>query len=208
MRPIRARLSADAAVVAPTLLGAQVVSTIGGERVVVRLTEVEAYGGVGEDPGSHAYRGRTARNSVMFGPAGHLYVYFTYGMHWCANVVTGRAGECNAVLLRAGEPVAGIDVMRGRRPTSRRDRDLAAGPARLTRALGITGADDGADLRRGPLRVLDDGVVPPADVAWTTRIGLAPGRGDDHPWRCVVAGSPFASRGINREVPGAGPPVA
>ena len=90
-------------------------------------------------------------------------------------------------------PVAGLDVMYARRPRARRDRDLGAGPARLAQALGLTGADDGSDLVRGPVRILDDGVPPPAEPEWTTRIGLAPGRGDEHPWRCVVPGSPYVS---------------
>ena len=123
--------------VAPRLLGA--VLTHGG--VSVRLTEVEAYAGP-LDPGSHAHRGRTARNAVMFGPPGHLYVYFVYGMHHCANLVTGPEGDPGAVLLRAGEVVAGLDVARERRPSSR-DRDLARGPARLCRVLGIDLADNG-----------------------------------------------------------------
>ncbi len=142
-------------VVAPRLLGARVVSDVGGERVVVRITEVEAYGGVGDDPGSHAYRGRSPRNATMFGPPGHAYIYFTYGMHWCANVVTGPEGAASAVLLRAGEIVQGHEVARARRPSARVDRDLARGPARLTVALGLTGDLDGVDLLdpAAPLRL-------------------------------------------------------
>lgn len=184
----------DALAVAPDLLNKVLVrGDPGTGEVAVRIVEVEAYRGA-DDPGSHGHRGPTRRNATMFGPPGHLYVYFTYGMHWCANVVTGSTGDANAVLLRAGEPLEGLDRMRRRRPAARRDRDLAAGPARLARALGITGADDGADLVRGPLRVLDDGTPPPRDPVWTTRVGLAPGRGDDRPWRCHVAGDPHVSR--------------
>jgi DNA-3-methyladenine glycosylase len=117
--------------VAPALLGVRLVSELGGTRVAVRLTEVEAYMG-GQDPGSHAYRGPTPRTTVMFGPAGFLYVYFTYGMHWCANVVCGPDGSASAVLLRAGEVVEGLDAARARRRAARRDEDLARGPARLT----------------------------------------------------------------------------
>ena len=190
----RSFFARDSLAVAPDLLHKLLVHDDPAHgRVAARIVEVEAYRGA-DDPGSHGYRGETPRTATMFGPPGHLYVYFTYGMHWCANVVTGRAGECSAVLLRAAEPIAGIDVMRARRPKARRDRELCGGPARLTQALGLTGADDGADLCRGPLRILDDGVPPPSAPVWTTRIGLAPGKGDDHPWRCVVPGSPYLSR--------------
>src|SRR6478752_8054728 len=139
MRITRATLAAPVADVAPLLLGARIVSTVGGERVVVRLSEVEAYAGTGEDPGSHAHNGRTTRNEVMFGPAGHLYVYFTYGMHWCANVVCGPAGSASGVLLRGGEIVEGESTAFARRTTAKRAVELARGPARLATSLGITG---------------------------------------------------------------------
>jgi DNA-3-methyladenine glycosylase len=139
-------LSGHPTVAARRLLGACLVADSPEGHVALRLTEVEAYGGQGEDPGSHAFRGQTPRNATMFGPPGHLYVYFTYGMHWCANVVTGTEGNASAVLLRAGEIVEGIDVARERRATARSDRDLARGPARLTVALGLTGDADGLDL--------------------------------------------------------------
>jgi DNA-3-methyladenine glycosylase len=163
-------------------------------RVSVRLVEVEAYAG-DEDPGSHAYRGETPRNRVMFGPPGYLYVYFTYGMHWCSNVVCGEPGWASAVLLRGGAPVEGIDVMRSRRHLARRDRDLASGPARLTQSLGITGAQNGADLVRGPVRVLDDGVPPPRRPGRSTRVGMKPGEGDGFPWRWFVRDEPNVSPG-------------
>ena len=162
-------------------------------RLAARIVEVEAYTG-GEDPGSHGYHGRTPRTATMFGPGGHLYVYFTYGMHWCANVVTGADGVCSAVLLRAGAPLSGLDVMRHRRPAARRDRDLCSGPARLAQALGIDRAHDGNDLVRGSIRIVDDGVPPPDAPGNTTRIGLGPGRGDDHPWRWFVPGDENVSR--------------
>jgi DNA-3-methyladenine glycosylase len=141
----RNRLAQPALVVAPRLLGAVLVSDVGGARVAVRLTEVEAYEGL-EDPASHAFRGRTNRTAVMFGPPGHLYCYFTYGMHWCANVVCGPGGIAAAVLLRAGEIVEGTEVARERRPAARRDADLARGPARLASALGLGADTNGVDL--------------------------------------------------------------
>ena len=132
----------DVVAIAPALLGARLAVASPEGTVAVRLTEVEAYAGE-IDPGSHAFRGRTARNSSMFEAAGRVYVYFTYGMHHCVNVVCGAEGVSRAVLLRAGEIVEGVDVARGRRPAARKDRDLARGPARLTSALGLTREDDG-----------------------------------------------------------------
>jgi DNA-3-methyladenine glycosylase len=141
----RERLAGPALVLAPRLLGAMLVSDVGGARVAIRLTEVEAYEGV-DDPASHAFRGRTARTAVMFGPPGYLYTYFTYGMHWCANVVCGTDGVAAAVLLRAGEVVAGRDLAYARRPAARRDADLARGPARLATCLALDATCNGADL--------------------------------------------------------------
>ena len=157
-----------------------------------RIVEVEAYLGA-IDPGSHAYRGPTPRTTTMFGPPGHLYVYFTYGMHWCANVVCGAEGEAAAVLLRALAPVSGLDVIRSRRPKARRDRDLCSGPARLAQAVGLDGTHDGADLVAGPVLIADDGVPPPADPGVSVRIGLSPGKGEEHPWRWYVRGDPNVS---------------
>nr|WP_123393243.1 DNA-3-methyladenine glycosylase [Nocardioides aurantiacus] len=167
---------------APRLLGAHL--TLGG--VTLRLTEVEAYAGA-DDPGSHAFRGRTPRTATMFGPAGHLYVYFTYGMHHCANVVCGPEGEAAAVLLRAGEVVHGLEVARARRPGVR-DRDLARGPARLCRTLELDRSHDGLDVR-GELRLAG---VPVADVATGPRVGLRAAA--DRPWRFWAAHDPTVSR--------------
>ena len=164
--------------VAPRLLGA--VLTHGG--VSVRLTEVEAYAGP-LDPGSHAHRGQTARNAVMFGPPGHLYVYFVYGMHFCANLVTGPEGDPGAVLLRAGEVVAGCDVARGRRPGSN-DRDLARGPARLCRALGI-------DLSHNGIRPDLVAGEPVTDLSTGPRVGLR--HAADRPWRFWITDDPTVS---------------
>ena len=168
--------------------------------VTVRITEVEAYAGTAGDPASHAHRGRTPRNAVMFGPSGHAYVYFTYGMHWCMNVVTGPDGEASAVLLRAGEVVEGLDVARARRPAVRRDVDLARGPARLCAALGIDRSVYGADLlAEGPIR-LRPAVVPlPATaIEAGPRVGVTGAH--DVPWRFWIAGDPTVSA-YRRHVP-------
>ena len=162
--------------------------------VTVRLTEVEAYAGVGQDPASHAHRGRTVRNAVMFGPPGHLYVYFTYGMHWCANVVCGPEGAASAVLVRAGEVVDGADVARKRRHTARAGRELARGPARLTTALGIDRTADGAFLLEdgGPVTLRPP--PSPVDASWVRsgpRVGVAGGH--DVPWRFWLDGEPTVS---------------
>jgi DNA-3-methyladenine glycosylase len=160
-------LSGSALDVAPRLLGA----TIHCDGVAVRLTEVEAYLGA-EDPGSHAFRGRTARNAPMFGRAGHLYCYFTYGMHTCANVVTGPVGSAQGVLLRAGEVVEGIESARSRRQSSRSDHDLARGPARLTVAMGIRLDETGSDLNGGRVQ-LDLPAHRRLGPRWQLRLPLA-----------------------------------
>ncbi|MDQ1700578.1 MAG: DNA-3-methyladenine glycosylase [Frankiaceae bacterium] len=173
--------------VAPELLGAVVVH---GD-VAIRLTEVEAYDGA-DDPASHAFRGKTARNAVMFGQPGHAYVYFTYGMHFCVNLVCGEEGRAAAVLLRAGEVVAGAEVARMRRADAP-ERDLARGPARLTKALAIDRALDGADVcdPRSPLRVLRGEPVPPARRATGPRVGV--NAAADRPWRWWIDGDPTVS---------------
>jgi DNA-3-methyladenine glycosylase len=159
-----------------------------------RIVEAEAYLGAGVDPGSHAFRGPGKRNATMFGPPGRLYVYFTYGMHWCSNVVCNPAGGGGAVLMRALQPTDGLEAMWSRRPKARRERDLCSGPARLAQALGLTGEFDGTDLAKGPVFLLDDGTPPPADPGNSVRIGLSPGKGDDSPWRWFVPGDPNVSR--------------
>lgn len=174
--------------VAPELLGKVLVH--GG--LSARIVEVEAYCG-SIDPGSHAFRGMTKRNATMFGPPGRLYVYFTYGMHWCANAVCGDEGEGVAVLLRAAEPLTGVEDMRARRVRARRDRDLCSGPAKLCQAFGLDGTYDGADLPtvdRG-VTIADDGTPPPPAVT-STRIGLSAGA--DLPWRWCVPGHPHLSK--------------
>jgi DNA-3-methyladenine glycosylase len=185
----------DALEVAPELLNKVLVTGRGRERVAARIVEVEAYRGA-DDPGSHAFRGPTARNAAMFGPPGHLYVYFTYGMHWCANAVCGPGVTPHAVLLRAAAPLEGLDAMRARRPAARRDRDLCSGPARLAQAFGIDRALDGADLVRAGagIRVVEDGTAPPRRPGASTRVGLSTGRGEHFVWRFTVSGEPNLSR--------------
>jgi DNA-3-methyladenine glycosylase len=179
--------------VAPDLLGRVVAFSSPEGTVAVRLTEVEAYDGE-SDPGSHAFRGRTRRNAAMFGPPGHLYVYFSYGMHWCGNLVCGPADRGAAVLLRAGEVVQGLEVARRRRPAARRDADLARGPARLMTALGVTGADDGADAcaPAGALRAWAGRPPETRRVRTGPRVGVA-GAGATVPWRFWVDGEPTLS---------------
>lgn len=179
---------APATEVAPRLLGA----ILRVDEVALRITEVEAYLGVGVDPGSHAFRREGPKNRTMFGGPGHLYTYLTYGLHVCANVVCSPRGEASAVLLRAGEVIEGIDTARMRRPTSRRDADLARGPARLTVALGIGLADDGADLASSRVRL----TLPSAasDHLTSLRTGVSgPGGGADYPWRFWIPGEPSVS---------------
>lgn len=176
--------------VARQLLGTMLVTEGPDGLAAVRLVELEAYAGQ-DDPASHSYRGRTARNAVMFGPPGHLYVYFTYGMHWCLNVVCAAEGTAKAVLLRAGEPVLGKDLMTRRRPASR-ERDLTRGPARLAQALGLDGSASGEYLLDGgPIRLVTGWPVPDEAVVWTPRVGIT--RAADRPWRVLDATSPWVS---------------
>lgn len=192
-------LDAPAAAVPDTarsLLGWEL--TAGGVRI--RLTEVEAYAGTGEDPASHAHRGPTPRTRVMFGPAGHAYTYFVFGMHWCLNVVCGREGEAAAVLLRAGEVIDGLDIARKRRGDVA-DRDLARGPARLVVALGIGPEANGTSMidGTGPLLLTPPSrPVDPAEIAQGPRVGVAAAH--DVPWRYWIAGDPTVSP-YRRHVP-------
>ena len=199
----RADLVGNPVTIAPWLLNKVLAR---GERAG-RIVEVEAYHGA-DDAASHAYRGLTPRTAIMFGPAGYLYVYFTYGMHWCANVVCGPEGEAAAVLIRALEPIAGVDEMWEARRAARLERDLCNGPAKLCQALGITGADNGADLlatrRRsgtaarpaarapGLVRLLDDGTPPPRRPGRGPRIGIKVAT--EKRWRFWVPGNPSVSR--------------
>lgn len=188
----REALAVDVVHAARTLLGTVLVAaTLDGE-VAVRLVEVEAYRGA-DDPASHSFRGRTERNSVMWGPAGHLYVYFVYGLHFCANVVCLTDGVPGAVLLRAGEVVSDLDVARRRRPTARTDAELARGPARLASLLGLDRSRNGADLidPGSPVRLFEGDPAPPESVRTGPRVGVATAQ--DTPWRFWIDGSPAVS---------------
>ncbi|WGY68049.1 DNA-3-methyladenine glycosylase [Burkholderia cepacia] len=162
-----------------------------------RIVEVEAYAGA-IDPAAHTYRGRTPRNATMFGPPGHLYVYFTYGMHWCCNCVCGPDGTGTGVLIRALEPLHGLERMRAARPPQTRDRDLCRGPARLTQAMGISGAQDGVDVvdAREGFAIVDDGTAPPMDPTSGPRIGIRVGT--EFPWRWCVPGNHHVSGALPR----------
>lgn len=177
--------------VAPELLNKLLVA---GDRVG-RIVEVEAYGGP-DDSASHSWRGRTRRNATMFGPAGLAYVYFTYGMHWCANATCGEEGEGLAVLLRAASPVTGIEAMRVVRPAARRDRDLCSGPAKLCQAMGLGRDHDGADLVSSDrdLAIVTDGMAPPERPGVGVCIGIGTGPAALYPWRWWVTGDPNVSR--------------
>lgn len=190
----------EARALAPKLLGKVLYHGARSGRIV----EVEAY--ERDDPASHAFRGPGRRNAVMFGPPGHLYVYFSYGVHWCANVVCDEDGRGAAVLVRALSPLQGIDVMFAARPAARRHRDLCSGPGRLTQALGLNGSHDGADLVGGDRDVwlLDDGEAAPSrSVVQTTRIGIT--KAADRPWRWYVDGDAHVSRRLARRPPAAPP---
>ena len=184
--------------VAPDLLGCVLEHETAEGLVAVKLTEVEAYAGA-SDPASHAYRGKTSRNAVMFGPPGHAYVYFTYGMHYCVNLVClGAEGSASAVLLRAGTIVAGEDLARARRTRGETvipSRDLARGPARLCQALAIDRALDGADacVPSSPLRVMSEAGTPPrsAKIAIGPRVGVSSAA--EVPWRFWLEGEPTVS---------------
>lgn len=211
--PARTRFERPSEEVAPELLGLLLVA---GD-AVLRIVEVEAY--AEHDAASHSAMGPRPRTAVMFGPAGHLYVYRSYGLHWCANVVCGPAGDGAAVLLRAGAPCAGLAAMWPRRPRATRERDLASGPGKLCAALGITGAHDGSDVLDpgGALRLAvpaphgpDPGggapapwMPAPADVVQTTRIGIT--RDVERPWRWLERANPHVSRPPARAGVPAGP---
>lgn len=181
----------DTVRVARELLGKILVRRLGAAVLEGVIVEVEAYRGY-DDPASHAYRGPTRRNQVMFGQPGHAYVYFTYGMHYCLNVTTEPAGQPGAVLIRAAQPVNGIERMKKERRTER-IKDLANGPAKLTRAFVVTKALNGHDLTLGTKLFIAEANNPePLEIVSTRRIGIRVGL--DRPWRFLVKGNPFVSR--------------
>ena len=195
---LRELLSGDARRIAPQLLGSVLTHHSHEGTVAVRITEVEAYMGPGDslhpDPGSHTFRGPTARNAPMFGPAGNLYVYFTYGMHYCANIVCGPAGAASAVLLRAGEVVEGQHLALVRRPTSKSALDLASGPARLATTLALTTADSGRDALADPFELRLPS-VPATEFMTGPRVGVSGDGGSaEYPWRFWLPGDPTVSR--------------
>ncbi len=180
--PLEALLSGDVWEVAEGLLGWTLESAVGDATTAVTITETEAYAGE-LDPASHSFRGRTPRNAAMFGPPGTLYVYRSYGIHWCMNVVVGEPGLAHAVLLRGGEPQDGLGTMRERRG---RTTDLTNGPGKLCQALGVTGDHDGSDLRVGPIRLLPGPGLGGRPVERTARIGIS--KATERLWRFVVVG--------------------
>lgn len=182
-------LPKDVVAAARRLLGCELWLEDVGELVRVRIVETEAYHQ--SDAASHSFGGQTPRTDVMFGPAGHLYVHFTYGMHYCMNVVTGPAGEGSAVLIRAVEPLTGIDYLRQRRPGTP-DGALTNGPAKLCQALGIDKQWNGHDLSEAPLRLVRVPAVPASDIVQTTRVGIS--RAVEQPWRWYVCGNLFVSK--------------
>jgi DNA-3-methyladenine glycosylase len=181
-------LKGAASEVAPRLLGCVLERRINGQMLRVRIVETEAYDQT--DVASHSYNGRTPRTEVMFGPAGYLYVYFTYGMHYCCNIVVGEEGYGAAVLLRAVEPIDGIEYMEDRR--GRRGIEATNGPAKLCQALGIDKAVNGEDLRGEILHLVPQPALPASAITTTTRIGIT--RGVDVPWRFYVTDNPYVSK--------------
>ena len=185
-------LTGDAVLLAPRLLGAMLVSDSAQGRVGVRITEVEAYRGA-DDPASHAFRGLTRRNAAMFNEPGHLYTYFVYGMHWCANVVTGPAGHPSAVLLRAGEVVQGLELASARRRPDTPPAHLARGPAGLASVLGLGAEQNGLDLAApgSDVRIHCGTPLPAELIATGPRVGVTVGT--EQQWRFWERGAPSVS---------------
>jgi DNA-3-methyladenine glycosylase len=183
------QLDTSAAAAARRLLGCILERELDGEVVRCRIVETEAYDQT--DAASHSYKGRTPRTDVMFGPAGYLYVYFTYGMHYCCNIVVGHAGEGAAVLIRAVEPLGGEEVLQRRRG-GKAGVELTNGPAKTCQALGIDRAMNGHDLREAPLRLVMEPTLDEAEIVVTPRIGIK--QAVDIEWRFYIKGNPYVSR--------------
>lgn len=175
--------------VAPLLLGSLLVLEVDGKRLAGKIVELEAYDQ--SDAASHSYKGKTPRTDVMFGPSGHLYVYFTYGMHYCCNVVTGPKGHGSGMLIRAVEPIEGEEYMQQNRH-GRNGLELTNGPAKLCEAYGIDKSWNGHDLRQAPLRLIIGQPLPQEDVVQTTRIGISQAK--EMPWRFYIRGNPYVSK--------------
>lgn len=186
---VRSILSQPAEAVAPLLLGSLLICEIDNHKLVGRIVETEAYDQ--SDAASHSYKGRTPRTDVMFGPPGHLYVYFTYGMHYCCNIVTGPSGHGSAVLLRAIEPLEGLEIMAENR-RGRTGIDLTNGPAKLCQAYGIDRSWNGHDMARPPLRLELREPMLMENVVQTTRIGITQAK--DVPWRWYIRDNPYVSK--------------
>jgi DNA-3-methyladenine glycosylase len=182
-------LAGDTTDAARKLLGCLLIRELDGQRLVGRIVETEAYHQT--DAASHSYKGRTPRTDIMFGPAGFLYVYFTYGMHYCMNVVTGVEGEGSAVLIRAIEPVEGEALMQANR-RGLSGAQLSNGPAKLCQALRISKTLNGHNLHQPPLQLQVQPPVAPRDIIQTTRIGIS--QAQEKPWRFYIAGNPYISK--------------
>jgi DNA-3-methyladenine glycosylase len=181
-------LNGSAVTVAPRLLGCVLERQIGNKTLQVKIVETEAYDQT--DVASHSYNGRTPRTDVMFGPAGYLYVYFTYGMHYCCNVVVGEDGYGAAALIRAVEPLEGAEIMSQNR-NGREGVDMTNGPAKLCQALGIDKAMNGHDLSKAPLRLIPMDAIEKKNIIQTARIGIS--KGKDIPWRFYVKDNEWVS---------------
>jgi DNA-3-methyladenine glycosylase len=182
-------LSMPAESAAPRLLGCYLERELNGRKLVGKIVETEAYDQ--SDAASHSYKGETPRTRIMFGPPGHLYVYFTYGMHYCCNVVTGEPGHGSAVLIRALEPLEGKDIMTENR-NGRGGLEAANGPAKLCQALLINKDWNGHDLHNSPLKLVIKPPVPQGQIVQTTRIGISEAK--EKPWRFYIRGNPYVSK--------------
>jgi len=178
-------------IVAPRLLGCQIVRELDGRKLVAKIVETEAYDQ--RDAASHSYKGKTTRTEVMFGPSGHLYVYFTYGMHYCMNIVTGQTGEGSAVLIRALEPLRGLDAMVANRH-GKSGVEVTNGPAKLCQALQIDKKWNGHNLQTTPLQLVPQPALKPAEIVRATRIGISQAK--EVPWRFYVRGNSYVSHSV------------